>query len=177
MIHDRMTSLARWPVVALLLVGFLACQQGFTWRHRQLGDAETPDARGWYTPDEIRDVFEAWGAERRSLYAWTEVTLDAVFPPIYGTLFAVLTARLFRVGGRRWLVVVPLVGAAADLLENITAAALAWTFDGRASPVTWAAACFTAVKTACFVGSLLILLAGGVAGLCGSTDEPDPSRR
>lgn len=165
-IHRRLASLATWPVVSLLFVGFVACTQGFSWRHQKLGYTDTPDARFWYTPGEVRELFEEWGPARRNLYAWTEVTLDLAFPLIYGTLFAVLVARLFRADRCRRVAAVPLLGAATDLLENGTAAALAWTYDGRESPAVWAATAFTAVKTTCFIVSLFLLLAGGIAGLC-----------
>lgn len=179
-IHDWLTSLATWPIVSLLLVGFLACQQGFDWRQKKLAYTSTPDVRGWYSPDDIRDLFGKWGSDRLSLYAWTEVTLDLVFPPVYGLLFATLTAQLFPTGPWGWLVIVPLAGAVADLSENVTMASLAWTFDDQKSPAVWAvavraAACFTAVKIACFVASCLILLAGGVAGLGHSPTLPMPA--
>lgn len=172
-IHNRLTSLATWPVVSLLLVGFLACQSGFDWRHRALGHAETPESLKWYTPGEICKLFEEWGDDRLALYAWTEVTLDLAFPLIYGTLFAVLIARLFQVGQWRWAVMVPLCGAAVDLMENATTAALAWSYiyNKQESPVAWAAACFTVVKIVCFVVSGLLLLGGGVAGLWRSRAE------
>jgi hypothetical protein len=162
-IHNRLIWLATWPVVALLVVGFIACQLGFDLRKSVLGRA--PDGRFWYTPDEVRNQFEDWGAGHRALYAWTEVTLDLFFPLIYGTLFAALLARLFREGRLRGAVMVPIAAAAADLLENATLAFLAWSYDGRPSPLAWAAACFTAVKSVCFGASWLLLLAGGLAGL------------
>ena len=64
----------------------------------------------------------------------------------------------------------PISGALADLIENFTMAFLAWSYDGRESPLTRAAACFTEVKFVCFGASLLLLLAGGVAGLRRDTD-------
>ena len=180
-IHRRLTSLATWPVVALCVVGFIACQQGFAWRQNALGtSSDVPDVRFGYTPGEIRDLFESWGADRRELYAWTQVTLDLILPLIYGTLFAVLTARLFRGELSRWAVLVPMFAALADLLENATLAFLAWSYDGRESPLAWVAAGFTVVK---FIGlgfALVLLLVGGVAGLFRDPAEPgatpDPAR-
>jgi hypothetical protein len=127
--------------------------------------SEVPDARFGYTPGEIRSLFEDWGVGRRELYARTEVTLDLAFPLVYGTLFAVFSARLFRKGLWRWALLVPLSGALADLIENFMIAYLAWSYDGHESPLVRAAACFTEVKFVCFVASLLLLLAGGVVGL------------
>jgi hypothetical protein len=164
-IHNRFFNLGTWPFVALLVVVFILCQQGFVWRQRALGGlSEVPDARFGYTPREIRNLFEDWGVGRRELYARTEVTLDLAFPLVYGTLFAVFSARLFRKGLWRWALLVPLSGALADLIENFMIAYLAWSYDGHESPLVRAAACFTEVKLVCFIASLLLLLAGGVAG-------------
>jgi hypothetical protein len=165
-IHNRFYTLATWPFVAVLIVVFILCQLGFSWRQRALGGlSEVPDARFGYTPGEIHNLFEDWGVGRRELYARTEVTLDLAFPLVYGTLFAVFSARLFRNGLWRLAVLVPLFGALADLIENFMMAFLAWSYDGHESPLVWAAACFTEVKIVCFGASLLLLLAGGVAGL------------
>lgn len=172
-VHNRLTRLATWPAVAVLVVVFIACQQGFTWRQHALGpDMATPDARFGYTPGEIRDLFESWGPERRVLYARTEVTLDVVFPLTYGGLFGALAARLFRRGPWRWAVMVPVVTATADLAENGTLAVLAWQYDGQESPAVWAAAGFTVLKVVGFVLSLLLLLGGGAFGRCCGAARP-----
>src|SRR5437879_2395351 len=117
-LHKAFVWLATWPVVALLVVGFLLCQMGFAWRHKALGPThEVPDARLWYTPDDVRTFFDQIGDCGRQLYAFTQVTLDLANPLLYGTLFAVLIVRLF---GSRYPGLVPLPVAAADLLENAT---------------------------------------------------------
>jgi hypothetical protein len=166
-IHSLLTSLATWPIVSLLLVGFIVCQQGFGWRQKKLGYTKPPDVLGWYTPTQIRHLFKSWGPSSRTLYAWTEVTLDFAFLLIYGTLFGVLLAQLFRSGWTSGLVLVPLAGAAADLAENTLLTWLVCTYDGQEHSVVWVAACFTALKIILFVASLLLLLAGGAGKLLG----------
>jgi len=88
-----------------------------------------------------------------------------VFPLVYGALFSALLLRVYPRPIAAWLVWIPLVTVAADLLENVTLAGLAWRFDGRASPIAQVAAVATAGKTVLFVGSLLLLLVGGGLGI------------
>jgi hypothetical protein len=157
-----------WPMAGLLVVAFLLCDFAFGWRSDQLFSPEKVlDARGWYSPDEAKVLFERLGDEGRLLYAKTEVTLDLAFPFIYGTLFLLLTLRLYEEGVARRLMLVPLIAMVADLLENSLIAYLAWTFNGQASALTWVAALFTAIKTAAFMGALLVILGGGIKGVMG----------
>lgn len=163
---QRIHCLATWPMVALLVVGFILCLQGFAWRQRQLGSAaEVPDVRFGYSPEEIRAVFENWGPDGRRLYAVSQLTLDVAFPVIYATLFAICISRLYPMGWAKVLVLIPAFAGVADLGENLLLAALAWTHDGGVSAWVWVATALTVLKFGAFVVSLLVLLVGGFIGL------------
>lgn len=146
------------PRVALAaLAGVVACIAGLAWRQDRLGGLELLDSRGWFTPAEAAALFEALDrldANARTVYAATGLTVDMVFPAAYGLLFAILLVRLFR--APLWML--PLALAAADVLENATVAALALSYAGAPSPLAWAAAAFTLVKT------VLIAAVLGTAG-------------
>lgn len=164
-LHRRLESLGTWPNVALLLVAFLVCLQGFDWRRKWLGPSPSlPDVRLGYTPDELQEVFEVWGQGRCQLYAITQVTLDVAFPLVYGVLFAICVARLFTGERGRWMVVVPLLATLADLSENVVLAFLAWSYRDTVSPLAWIASASTMAKFAFFGASLVLLLVGGIAG-------------
>ena len=95
------------------------------------------DGRGWYTPGEAAALFDApdrLDAGARAVYATTALTVDMVFPACYGLLFAALLLRLFRGGAPLYLL--PLASALADVLENVTIAALALSHDGTPSPIS-----------------------------------------
>lgn len=154
---------AGWPTASLLVLGMWACQLGFFWRSERLGHADLLDARQWYSPEEAATLLEGLGASGRSLYAWTEISLDLAFPVLYGLLFALLLARVFRYG-RVWPLL-PLAAAVADLLENALIATLAWTYSGGATPLAWAAAVFTALKSGLLLLALVALLVGSVRAL------------
>ena len=165
-LHKWLARLSAWPVIALLFIAYLLCTQGFDVWHAALGyELRILDVRFAYTPEDARLLFEALGAGGRSLYALTEVTLDLVFPFVYGGLLAILVANLFSRGRARYLVLVPILGLVFDLLENVTVALLAWTFAGRTSPLAWAASAFSSTKLLLGALSLMIVLVGAVLGL------------
>ena len=155
---------ANWPTITLLFVAFLLCNQAFAWRQSRL-EHEVLDVRSWYTPGEVAELMESLGADGRSLYATTQVTLDVAFPLIYGAILAILIVRLYREELARRLLAVPLVAVLADLLENVTAAFLAWTFTDEASSLAWFSAVCTLTKSAALLGALVVVLVGAVRRL------------
>jgi hypothetical protein len=167
LLYDRIAAVARWPVVAILFVVFIVCMQLFNARQEWLGcQNRVLDVRFWYTPEDAQSLFKAIGPGGRKLYAISQVTLDLLFPPVYGTLLAILIVRLFSMEHARLLLLAPLLTVVADLSENFTTFYLAWTYqEGSPSSVTYFAAACTATKLLLFVTCLVVILAGGVRGL------------
>jgi hypothetical protein len=94
------------------------------------------------------------------------MTLDVVFPLVYGGLFAALIAHVYRPRLARVLVCVPLLTVASDLVENTLLSYYAWNFDGKQWPLLiWGATTATALKFVLFIVSLLIVGAGGLLSL------------
>jgi hypothetical protein len=163
-VYGKWSFVATRPGFILLLVAFALCEAGFEVRKRYLGPA--PDAR-WpsYTDRELHDRLADFGAAGRRAYAVTELTLDALFPPVYAGLFAALIAYCYPKEVARRLVFVPLLAMTADLCENVCLAYLAWTYqDGHVAVTCWAAAC-TAAKFVLFALSLALVAAGAVITL------------
>ena len=136
------------------------------------------DSRGWYTPDEAAALFEALDqldGGARVVYAVTALTIDLVFPVCYGLLLAVLLFWLYRDGAPLYLL--PLALALADVLENVTVAALALSYDGAPVPLAWLAAVFTLFKTALIVATLVVVINGGDAPALGTHAAPTPMSR
>jgi len=164
--HDRIRRelqrlATRRAVIPTLLIA-LFCLAGFEWRDARLGGLELLDTRQWYTPEQAAALFGALDrldSRARAVYAWTEVSIDLIFPAAYGLLFAVLLLRLF--GDRRRFYLLPIAGAAADVCENLSIALLASTYGG--TPTSWArvAAAFTLLKS----GLILATLAAAVVGV------------
>jgi hypothetical protein len=165
--HPWLADPQRDALLALAFVGYFVCQILFAWRSERLGTSpSTPDVR-WngYSRDEIATLFQSWGDARRLLYARTQVTLDVLFPVCYALLFAILTARLYPAHGWRWLVVVPLVAALADLVENLVLAGVAFTNGNGTWGLIPVASWATRLKFLAFTATLVALLIGGAAGL------------
>jgi hypothetical protein len=162
-LHSSLAHFATWPVVALLFVLFLICSQGFEWRRKRLGyETRTLDARFWYSPTDASDFLCGIGPDGRRIYAVTELTLDILFPLVYGSLFAALIIQVYAPERGKFLLLVPLLAAVFDVLENITTAYLAWQYDGRTSPIARGAAVFTATKSALLLLSLILIVIGAV---------------
>lgn len=161
--YNQIERWASWQVVALLFVLFLICVQGFEWRRKQLG-YENPglDSRGWYSSVEVRDFLRNIKEEGRRIYYTTELSLDLLFPLVYGALFASLITHVYARESAKLLVLVPLLAVICDVLENILLAYLAWQFNERTSPIARGAAMLTAAKSGLFVLSLLLILVGAL---------------
>ena len=87
------------------------------------------------------------------------------FPATYSLLFALLITRLFPAPVGRFLVLIPLTAALSDLLENISIAYMAVTFDGKASAVAGVAQFFTRTKWIFVAASLGVLALGALRGV------------
>ena len=168
--HDRIRGelqrLATRRVVIPTMLVALLCMAAFEWRDARLGGLELLDTRQWYTPEQADDLFGALDrldSRARAVYAWTEVSLDMVFPVAYGLLFALLLLRLFGDGRRFYLL--PIAGAAADALENLSIALLASTYDGAPSSWTAVAALFTLLKSVLILATLAAAVGGVIRWL------------
>ena len=165
-IRNRLRQLSTRRVALPALLGMLLCFAGLWWRRERLGGLELLDARQWYTPEQAAALFEALDRldpHARAVYAWTELSLDMVFPLAYGLFFAILLLRAFGDGAPLYLL--PLALASTDALENVSIAALAWSYDGAPSPLAWAAAAFTSAKSVLIVATLGAAGAGAVRWL------------
>jgi hypothetical protein len=162
-IYHQLDGIATLPVFALLVVLFVLCNLGFQWRSKVMReiaghDVKLFDIRESYTPDEARELLKTIDERGRRIYAITQLTLDLVFPFIYGGLFIITLYRLY--GNPGYLLLVPLIAVVADLLENLMTTYLALSYEGLASPVARVASTFTTVKRAGLVISVVLILAG-----------------
>ena len=140
-----MAADATWPVFVSLTILLVGLSAGFQLRRILFGkQVKTLDAYVLkvYTPGDVKAFFDELGEDHRKIYAWTQVTLDIAYPLVYGTLLALLIVSLHRPEWARWLVLVPCLGAGADVLDNGTAAVLAWRYTGSESALSWVATVF-----------------------------------
>jgi hypothetical protein len=162
-VYGWASFITTWRAVALLSAAAVLCSVGFGVRSKVLGPCyPAPDSSVWYTPAEVREVFTGRGAHGRTLYAITEVTLDLIFPLVYGSLFAALIANVFPPSAARRLVFVPVLAVVADLAENVQLAYCAWTFDGLSDPPCQGAALATVLKSGLILVSTVLLVVGAL---------------
>ena len=179
--HDRirpgLQRLATRPVVIPTVLAALFCLAGFQWRDARLGGLELLDTRQWYSPEQAAALFGALDrldSRARAVYAWTEVSIDMIFPVAYGLLLALLLLRVFEDGRRLYLL--PIAGAATDVFENLSIALLASTYDGAPSSWTRVAAAFTLLKSGLILATLAAVM-GGVIRWLRVVRRPFSSRR
>src|SRR5262244_2340910 len=119
--YDRLKSgsWTRWFVA--LVIGIAL----FLLRRKYLGGADPPDSF-WqgYTAAQVADFLRQIGPRGRSLYAWTQPTLDVVFPVVYTVCIARPIARTAP----------PAIGPLLIWLPFVVAASI-WLRTSR--PPTW----------------------------------------
>lgn len=165
----------RFLALVLLFFPVLAFQwllMGAPWglaRLKILGHGTgVPDAQFWYDPAALQSFFAAWGADGRQHYLAVLWPSDLGFLLAYGAFLSASTLYLLKKanpGGPWWylLPLVPLAGAGADLLENLTVAAASLLPSTGWEPVSWVAAGFTAAKWS-LLGLSAAILAVGTLG-------------
>ena len=163
---ELVAPLANQPTVVALILSATVCVILFQLRKCWLGKGITiPDMRlHWYTPSDVKCFLDRLGTDKkRHLYAFSEVTVDVVFPITYGLLAMISLHCLIgdTLPNLAWLMYLPLVTAGADLLENVTVAWLAVTHQKDALPrkLAWVTATGTFIKWRS-AGLLLLTLAG-----------------
>jgi len=126
------------------------------------------DSHFYTPPQDVYRYFSDLGAPGRQLYAISEVTLDILYPLLYGIFLSLLIAwlcsRLFPASSRlRWLPLLPLAGALADLGENLSITALLLAYPSQLPWLIYLANLFGLLKWAAVLSSLALILLG--AGL------------
>jgi hypothetical protein len=138
-----------WLVVFLLVV-FVLCLAGFASVQAKLGDDVTIlDSRLCYTPEDVRDLFATLknrGALRT--YTLSLLSLDLVFPIVYGSLLVLLLSWTLRDRLGPLPFILPALLVLTDFLENAMIASLAFRFHGQRSSWSSLASAFTATKWA-----------------------------
>lgn len=149
----------------LLGAACVACIGLFRWRSLLLGIGDKVlDARFGYTPLDVVAFFGGLDPGALRLYAWSELTLDVLFPVAYVLFLAIGLSKLYSGAWAARMVLLPMLGGAADLLENGLLAAMAFTFDGGVSSLSPAASLITSVKFVLLSLALLLLVGGLIAG-------------
>jgi hypothetical protein len=120
-----------------------------------------------YTPAQAFQVMTAYGEAGRRAYAFLLLTVDLVFPFLYGSFLflsirgASRRAAIPTVWGNR-LAAIGFMATCCDWLENISFLILMMTYPGQSIPIARLASVFTVTKFVSSGVSLIILIFLGI---------------
>ena len=154
----NLARLSSWLIQRNILLasglGVVACSLGFGWLKTQLGAPMLDELQG-YDQMALRDHLLLYGETGRALHARFSLTLDMVFPLVYGAFFGGLLALL---GPRAWAPFNPVCVLAVmvlDVAETVQLASLLYGFPGLSETQIALASQTTQAK---FIALQLVLL-------------------
>lgn len=176
-LSNRITRLSTGPATLLGLVLFCAF---IIWvlpdqaarADAATGGARSPDTSFFYTPTDLYEMADAYGADGRSHYVRARFTFDVIWPLVYLLFLATAISWSFRrffEAGSQWLLanLMPVLGVLFDYLENISASVVMSRFPSTTPLVDWLATIFTMTKWVFVQGSFVVLIIGSAVGAVG----------
>jgi len=157
-----LTRWAKWPVIVVLalLSAFIMLVLFPMATPSSPGAPQPPlDTHIWYTAAEVTSTLDALTPAQRNAAAWMHLSLDVLYPLVYGTLMALLLKRAWP-QRRMWRLAIAVV--AADLMENILLATLYWTHPRDVTTLTPLAAGWTALKWTLVALAVVLALGGAL---------------
>ena len=121
---------------------------------------ELLDEKPGYTYEEAITALNAYGGDGRTVYLWTSLLLDTLFPLVYVTFFAGVIYRFSVTEGTWWLAFLPVFGGAWDLIENIQISSMLVAYPDVTELQVASASLFTSVKH--WIGTGYLVVAVGV---------------
>lgn len=126
---QRLTSLATWPVIlfflALTLLFSFVLFPAFTKELKAITGKEMKSVDASLFPDAktVAGIINMFKQEKvADVYIRTEIQKDLAFPFIYAILLSLLLAAVYRKWKITikpgWIILIPFLASAADLLEN-----------------------------------------------------------
>ena len=130
-------------------------------------DLPTLDLQFFYTPERAYEIIAAYTPAMRQAAAVTRLTLDIIYPVIYGMMLAFLLTLTFRRAFAPktfadWAVFIPWGGVLFDYLENICFATMFLAYPQEFYGLAFVAGIFTAIKWTLIGLAFPLALIGGV---------------
>jgi hypothetical protein len=158
-------STAPW-ILSLIVLFSILCGL-FSLRSKKL-NTETPilESRWTYTAKEVFDFLGSMKPGGIALYQWTQVTLDGIFPLVYGILSATFIVLLYGKGVALLFILLPILTTLVDVGENLSTFILVSQFRKSTniglSSTTQIAQFFTRAKFILLSCTLFIIFLGGI---------------
>ena len=156
---------ANWKVITILAALFLAFDFFVLPAMASPGGESLPvlDLKFWYSPRQAFQAISQYSPQARQASVITHLTIDVIYPLIYGLLISLLLIVVFRnasPGQQRQLPFLPWRAVFADYLENIGLVAMFLLYPSQFALLSWVTAIFTALKWIQIGFSILALLVG-----------------
>jgi hypothetical protein len=168
---DQLADLKTIGIVILLALPFNIIL--FPWRNSRLNELSGvtdrfPDARFSYTPSNLDTLFNAYGSSGRKLYAFSEITIDLIYPILYTLLLSLLISLIFTKAfpNSIWpqrLSLLPFIILLHDYAENFSLVILALRYPNRIDWLAKMASLFTSIKWIVAGLSIILIVLGLVA--------------
>ncbi len=129
-----------------------------------------PDARFTYSAAQAIELLQSYTPAERSAYYLGALFIDVLYPLCYAFLLAALLAKLLKryitpESHLNYILLLPLLAALFDLLENFTLASLLASIGQPSTTLATAASFFTPAKWALVFASMLSVLFLFLTGL------------
>lgn len=163
-----------WYTVAIvvlvygLFLMFVMAPQGELMR-TLASDWGAPDGHFFYTPDELYAQLALWSEAGRQQYIRFRLGLDPLWAVTYASFLITISSLCLNYAlpandRRRLWNLLPLLPAAADIVENFLGVVLVSQFPERLDWLAWITACVTAFKwTSLGFAHVLMVWAIGMA--------------
>lgn len=128
------------------------------------GGGQSPDCSFLYTADDLYQMAEQYGEAGRSAYIHARFTFDLIWPLAYLFLLVVLLSVLYRVlpvkSPWRWVNLIPVLGWAMDMFENVGASLIMYRYPERTPVLVELTPIFTLLKWCLIYASFALLVPG-----------------
>ncbi len=104
---------------------------------------------------------KAYGKDGRTLYFYSTLILDSIFPMAFGTFLTLLLVNLFKKSRSQIAILTPLLVVFTDFAENILTAIMLTNYPVKLYLISYAGSLFTSLKWI-FMGIVILLIALGL---------------
>lgn len=155
--HNKLAQMANGKVVIALFIAVLIFFLIFRCRDNALktysGEKKerlTLDSNVCYDAKYARALFDKLTPPGRKLYAWTEITVDLIFPIIYAAFLSLFIVYLFQKcsinTSEQFVVMLPFIALLFDYGENILIAIMLFAYPQEYPGLASIASAFTKLK-------------------------------
>ena len=125
------------------------------------------DLHFWYTPERAYEVIGMYPPELLRSAAIGRLTVDMVYPLVYGFMISFLLRVTFRraflnLKFADWAIFIPWGGVLGDYLENIGLATMYLNYPTKLMLIAWITAFLTPIKWTLIGTGFLLVLVGAV---------------